>query len=191
MSEDLTRIVHGIGPKVRSLRTLAGSSLQQLAEQSDVSAAAIHKIEQGGMVPTITTLLKVAGALGKPVGYFVEEEGTTSEPTVHTVAGRPRDVHTPHAGLSLAGITGNDDLFTVAGVRATVEPGASSGGKLLAHPGEELVYVLEGELEFDVAGQQFRLRPLDALHFRTVQPHSWRNPGSTPAVALWMTLRPR
>ena len=44
-----------------------GLSLQQLGERSDVSAAAIHKIEQGGMVPTITTLLKLASALGRPV----------------------------------------------------------------------------------------------------------------------------
>jgi len=74
---------------------------------------------------------------------------------------------------------------------ATVEPGASSGDKLLEHPGEELVYLLEGELEFTVAGKRFSLGRCDALHFRTVQPHSWRNPGRAPAVALWMALRPQ
>ncbi len=191
MSEDLTRIVHGIGPKVRSLRKQAGLSLQQLAEQADVSAAAIHKIEQSGMVPTITTLLKVAGALGKPVAHFVEEEESVSEPTVHTVDGDERPIYTSHTGIDLAGVSGTYDLFNIAGARATVEPGASSGGKLLEHPGEELVYVLDGELEFVVGGREFLLQPRDALHFRTVQPHSWRNPGTQPAVALWMALRPQ
>lgn len=191
MSEDLTRIVHGIGPKVRSLRKQAGLSLQQLAEQADVSAAAIHKIEQSGMVPTITTLLKVAGALGKPVAHFVEEEESVSEPTVHTVDGDERPIYTSHTGIDLAGVSGTYDLFNIAGARATVEPGASSGGKLLEHPGEELVYVLDGELQFVVGGREFLLQPRDALHFRTVQPHSWRNPGTQPAVALWMALRPQ
>lgn len=191
MSEDLTRIVSGIGPKVRNLRKQAGLSLQQLAEQSDVSAAAIHKIEQSGMVPTITTLLKVAGALGKPVAYFVDEEETRSEPTVHTPDGEQRPIYTSHTGIDLAGISGTYGLFNIAGARATVEPGASSGSKLLEHPGEELVYVLEGELEFTVAGKPFLLHPCDALHFRTVQPHAWRNPGVTPAVAVWMALRPQ
>ena len=60
---ELERIVGSIGLKVFSLRKRMGLSLQQLGERSDVSAAAIHKIEQGGMVPTITTLLKIAGAL--------------------------------------------------------------------------------------------------------------------------------
>lgn len=191
MSEDLTRIVHGIGPKVRGLRKQAGLSLQQLAATSDVSAAAIHKIEQSGMVPTITTLLKVAGALGKPVAYFVDEQEVTSEPTVHTPDGTLRPIYTSHRGIDLAGVSGSYDVFNIAGARATVEPGASSGDKMLEHPGEELVYVLAGELEFVVGNQQFVLQECDALHFRTVQPHSWRNPGSAPAVALWMALRPQ
>lgn len=191
MSEELTQIVRGIGPKVRSLRKQAGLSLQQLAELSDVSAAAIHKIEQSGMVPTITTLLKVAGALGKPVAYFVDEQEASSEPTVHTPDGEHRPIYTSHTGIDLAGITGTYDQFNIAGARATVEPGASSGAKMLEHPGEELVYVLEGELEFVVGGKPFLLGAYDALHFRTVQPHSWRNPGHTPAVAVWMALRPQ
>jgi len=81
--------------------------------------------------------------------------------------------------------------FNIAGARATVLAGASSGTKALEHPGEELIYVLEGALEFVVNGQDFLLGPCDALHFRTVQPHSWRNPGTTDAVALWMALRPQ
>src|SRR6266511_2971971 len=54
-------IVSLIGPKLRALRSAQRLSLQQLAMSSDVSAAAIHKIERNGMVPTITTLFKVGG----------------------------------------------------------------------------------------------------------------------------------
>jgi len=39
MTDDVTTIVSGIGPKVRRLRKEAGLSLQQLAEISRVSAA--------------------------------------------------------------------------------------------------------------------------------------------------------
>lgn len=191
MSEDVSTIVSGIGPKVRALRKQAGLSLQQLAEVADVSAAAIHKIEQSGMVPTITTLLKVAGALGRPVAYFVDEEEVASDPTVHTPDGQQRPIYTSHSGIDLAGISGAYGKFFLAGARATVEPGASSGDRALEHPGEELVYVLSGELEFVVNGSTFLLRPCDALHFRTVQAHSWRNPGDVPATALWMALRPQ
>jgi transcriptional regulator with XRE-family HTH domain len=60
-------VVSGIGPKIKALRKQHGYSLQSLAERADVSAATIHKIEQSDMVPTITTLLKIATALGRPV----------------------------------------------------------------------------------------------------------------------------
>ena len=76
---ELQRIVGSIGLKVFSLRKRMGLSLQQLGERSDVSAAAIHKIEQGGMVPTITTLLKIAGALAgrSPTSWRKTSAATT------------------------------------------------------------------------------------------------------------------
>ena len=191
MTHEVTQIVSGIGPKVRKLRKQAGLSLQQLAEQSNVSAAAIHKIEQSGMVPTITTLLKVAGALGRPVSYFVEEDDPSSDPTVHTPSTVARPIYTSHTGIDLAGITGPYGRFLLAAARATVEPGASSGDTPLEHPGEELVYLLTGELELTVNGRVYPLGPGDALHFRTVQQHAWRNPGTQQATALWMALRPQ
>jgi transcriptional regulator with XRE-family HTH domain len=191
MTHEVTQIVSGIGPKVRKLRKQAGLSLQQLAEQSNVSAAAIHKIEQSGMVPTITTLLKVAGALGRPVSYFVEEDDPSSDPTVHTPGTVARPIYTSHTGIDLAGITGPYGRFLLAAARATVEPGASSGDTPLEHPGEELVYLLTGELELTVNSRVYLLGPGDALHFRTVQQHAWRNPGTQQATALWMALRPQ
>src|SRR4051812_33053281 len=191
MTQDLTQIVSGIGPKLHSLRKQAGLSLQQLATRSDVSAAAIHKIEQSGMVPTITTLLKLAGALGRPVAYFVDEEEVASDPTVFIKDGDQRPILTSHTGIDLAGISGAYGRFFLAGARATVVPGASSGDRPMEHPGEELVHLLEGELEFVVNEQSYWLHPGDSLHFRTVQPHTWRNPGTTDAVALWLALRPQ
>jgi transcriptional regulator with XRE-family HTH domain len=191
MTEDLTRIVSGIGPKLHALRKQAGLSLQQLATRSDVSAAAIHKIEQSGMVPTITTLLKLAGALGRPVAYFVDEEETAADPTVFIRDGEQRPILTSHTGIDLAGISGAYGRFFLAGARATVVPGASSGERPMEHPGEELVYLLEGELEFVVNEECYRLAKGDSLHFRTVQPHRWHNPGRREAVALWMALRPQ
>lgn len=191
MTSELTRVVGGIGPKVHALRKQAGLSLQGLADQSDVSAAAIHKIEQSGMVPTITTLLKVAGALGRPVAYFVDEEEPASASTVHTPDGAQRSIFTSHTGIDLAGISGTYGRFNIAGARATVVAGASSGSKMLEHPGEELVHVLSGVLQFAVGGREYLLSERDSLHFRSVQPHSWCNPGTADATALWMALRPQ
>ena len=185
------RIVDSIGLKVFSLRKRMGLSLQQLGERSDVSAAAIHKIEQGGMVPTITTLLKIAGALGRPVSYFVEEDVGQDDVAVLTLPDENRPVYTSHKGITLNSISGPYGRFLLAGARATVKPGASSGRKPMQHPGEELVHVTAGVLEFTVTGQSYKVEPGSTLHFRGDQPHTWRNPGSGEAHAVWMALRPQ
>src|SRR5471030_522497 len=113
-TDDVTTIVSCIGPKVRRLRKEARLSLQQLAEISHVSAAAIHKIEQSGMTPTITTLLKIAGALGRPVSYFVDEEEVSSDPTAYTPEAEQSRILTSHTGIDLAGITGAYGRFLLA-----------------------------------------------------------------------------
>lgn len=188
---ELERIVDSIGLKVFSLRKRMGLSLQQLGERSDVSAAAIHKIEQGGMVPTITTLLKIASALGRPVSYFVEEDTGQDDVAVLTPPDEHRPVYTSHKGITLDSVSGPYGRFLLAGARATVTPGASSGRKPMQHPGEELVHLISGTLEFTVTGQSYQMEPGSTLHFRGDQPHTWRNPGAEEAHAVWMALRPQ
>ena len=190
-ADDVERIVSSLGLKVFSMRKSMGLSLQQLAERSDVSAAAIHKIEQGGMVPTITTLLKIAGALGRPVSYFVEEDIGRDDVAVLTPPDEDRPVYTSHKGIALNSISGPYGRFLLAGARATVAPGATSGRKPMQHPGEELVHVTDGLLEFTVTGQLFQVGVGSTLHFRGDQPHTWCNPGATEAHAVWMALRPQ
>ena len=187
--EQVSGIVSSIGPKLRQLRQQQRLSLQQLAVKADVSAAAIHKIERNDMVPTITTLLKIAAALEQPVGYFIDQDEESPELATMTPADHRAKVFTPHRGLHLAGISGPYAQFRGAAAVATVDPGASSGAKLLTHPGEELVYVTEGEMVVDISGNRFELAAGDSLHFVGDQPHHWANEGGIPARAIWFALR--
>jgi len=125
MNDELHKVVSGIGPKIKALRSENGLSLQALATRADVSAATIHKMEQGDMVPTITTLLKIASALQRPVAYFVEEQEHTP-PTAVIRPDERTDIYTSHTGIHLAGITGPYDEFMVAAAYATVQPYANA-----------------------------------------------------------------
>jgi transcriptional regulator with XRE-family HTH domain len=184
------RIVGSIGPRLRELRLQHSLSLQQLAERAGVSAAAIHKIERNGMVPTITTLLKLAEAFDRPVGYFVDEEVEGAGPVAFTPALAGGVVRGRPPGVEARTISGSYARFSVDGAVTTVAPGATSGAGLTQHQGEELVHVLEGALGFEVDGKPYRLGPGDSLHFRTDRPHRWENTALKPAKALWIRLRP-
>ncbi|HET7235923.1 MAG TPA: cupin domain-containing protein [Actinomycetota bacterium] len=185
----MEEVIASIGPKLRELRQQKGLSLKQLAERSGVSAAAIHKIERNNMVPTITTLMRLATALNRSVAWFVSENEHEDRAAALVRSRDRRPVYTSKTGLALEGISGPYGRFLIAGALARVEPGASSGRAPMEHLGEELVYVLEGSIEIQVAGEDFALRRGDALHFRTDRPHRWRNPGARPARLLWLALR--
>lgn len=182
-------IVSSIGPKLKRLRQEQRLSLQQLAVKAEVSAAAIHKIEGNDMVPTITTLLKIATALERPVSYFVDSDEGLLESVAFTPATERPAVFTPHVGIALAGVSGPYAPFRSAAAVATVEPSATSGTKPLVHAGEELVFVLAASLTFTIAGTRFKVGRGDSLHFIGDQPHYWANEGKTPARALWIALR--
>lgn len=57
----------------------------------------------------------------------------------------------------------------------TIEPGATSD-RAVIHPGQEFVYCLEGEAEYDVTDHVYLLRPGDSLLLDATQPHFFRNP---------------
>ena len=188
-------IVEAIGPKVRDLRQRSGLSLQQLARRADVSAAAIHKVERGDMVPTVTTLLKLAAALERPVGHFVDDGIPAPVASLVPADARPA---LPSVGTSVgtsggtsvvrSGITGPPERFRLAGAVTTVGPHATGGGDA-RHAGEELVHVLEGVLEFEVAGERYRVGPGDTLQYPADRHVQWGNPDEDPARAIWLSTR--
>ena len=91
-------VVDAIGPKVRDLRQQAGLSLQQLARRAEVSAASMHKVERGDMVPTITTLLKLAAALERPIGHFVDDRVPEPVASLVPADARPTCRRRPRSG---------------------------------------------------------------------------------------------
>jgi len=66
---------------------------------------------------------------------------------------------------------------------------------MVHHEGDELLYVLEGEISQTVDGDTIRLSAGDSLHFRGSSDHSWANESDRPARILWTgtmsILRPR
>jgi transcriptional regulator with XRE-family HTH domain len=183
----IERTVSAIGAKVAHARQERGWSLAQLAQRAGLSPAAVHKVEKSGMTPTIASLMKIASALGKSVSYFVEEPAT---PDVSVVRAEDRQpVYTSKQGLDLRNVSGRYGPFQIAGAEAIAAPGADSGPTPMNHPGEELVIVHEGAMEFTVDGQVYELDEGDSIHFRTKLPHSWRNPTDEPARLTWLVVR--
>lgn len=183
-------VVSGIGPRLRTLRSDHGLSLQQLADRSGVSPAAIHKVEQAAMVPTITTLLKLAAAFQVPVGHFIDESDET--PVVFTAAKERQKTTSPAGDLVTGAISAASGSFELDAAVLEIAPGADHADDLGGAAGETLVHVVSGTLELRVGDQDYRMTAGDSLHFRAERAHAWRNPSTrVTAKAVWVSLPTR
>jgi transcriptional regulator with XRE-family HTH domain len=170
-----------VGYRVRTWRQQRGLSLRMLAEICDLSPNTISLIERGVTSPSVSTLHRLAIALRVPITSFFEDQAESVEVILARAGERSR---TGSASVLLESLgTGLEDQVLEPFV-VTLRPGADSGKQVMIHMGEELVYCLQGELEYEVSGQPYRLRAQDALHFEARLPHRWRNPGDEPAVFL-------
>jgi transcriptional regulator with XRE-family HTH domain len=179
--DDVEQTVRAIGPRLKSLRAELGLSLQQMSVIADVSAASIHKIERGEMVPTITTLLKLASALHRPLSYFVDEPGDAGD--VWYTAGGTGEIVDAEPGVRIVKVSGPPVRFRGEATLSRLEPGCTVAVDRQP-PGEALVYVVSGTVDVEVAGRRFTLRRGDALHHLTDRPVSWANSGKTVAEVL-------
>jgi transcriptional regulator with XRE-family HTH domain len=179
-------IVSKLGEKIKRIRLEKGWSLKDLSVKSGISAAAIHKIESNGIIPTITTMMKISDALGKEVSYFIEERRGKKD-VFFVPANRRESIFTFKKGLKLHGISAKkygDFMMTAA--YAVVDVGASSGRKPMKHRGEELVYCLKGKMELRIGDETYTLGPGDSIHFRTDINHSWKNTGDAQSDLIWV-----
>ena len=67
-------------------------------------------------------------------------------------------------------------------VRVDFDPGYVA--PLHTHPGEEIIYVLEGTLEYEIDGKPVRVKPGDVLFVPAGTPHLARNVGSSNGAEL-------
>ena len=172
-----------VSNRLRELREARGVSMRTLASQSGLSANALSMIERGKTSPSVSTLYKLAGALGVSITAFFSTENEKKQVVFLKHDERTRLPFTRGIVEALGGegFVGNVEPFVL-----TMETGASCGPHDIVHSGHEFVFCLRGKLEYRVERETFRLEPGDSLLFASKLRHRWRNPGNTVANALFI-----
>jgi transcriptional regulator with XRE-family HTH domain len=167
-----------IALKIRQIREAKGLTLAALGERAGLSKALLSRIENNRSSPPIATLSKIAQGLGvSPARFFEDEEDETPRFSVTRADERKQVVRRPSrlgfTYYSISGIKGPHfiDAFILqhpSAFKKTSKP-------LFDHPGEELLFVLRGEVNFTYGKERTRLGPGDAVHFDSSVPHKAEN----------------
>ncbi len=167
-----------VGQRIRTIRERQRLSLRALAERSGLSFNAISLIERGENSPTVSSLHLLATALRVPITDFFEQEREQATVFV-TPAHRLR---TEAYGITMESLGIGLRYQQLEPFLVTVEPGAGNIDQPITHPGEEFAYCLEGEIDYYIGDQLYRLEPGCSLLFEAMQPHCFRNTRETQAL---------
>ena len=170
-----------VGERLRELREARNISMRALATRSGLSANALSMIERGRASPSVSTLYKLADALGVSITSFFTSETERKQVVFLKSDARTRMSFT--RGV-FEGLGGEQFVGRVEPFMLTLENSANSGPRTMTHTGHEFVFCLRGELEYQVERQVYHLQPGDSLLFAAHLKHKWRNPGKNVATAI-------
>ncbi|MBR9763250.1 MAG: helix-turn-helix domain-containing protein [Rhodobacteraceae bacterium] len=163
-----------IGRQVRELRKRQRMTGTDLAQAAGLSVGMLSKIENGVISPSLATLQTLANALRVPlVQLFSGYEEVRG--CVHTKAGKGVEVDREgtRAGhqYNLLGHIGSNNSGVVVEPYLISLTSDSDRFPTFQHEGIEMLYMIEGLLDYRHGDQLYRLEPGDTLLFDSDAPH--------------------
>jgi transcriptional regulator with XRE-family HTH domain len=183
-----------IGRQVRELRKRQRMTGSDLAAQTGLSVGMLSKIENGVISPSLTTLQVLANALRVPlVQLFSGYEEVRG--AMHVKAGQGVEIERAgtRAGhqYHLLGHIGSNNSGVVVEPYLIVLSTESDRFPTFQHEGIEMLYMLEGVVDYRHGDQIFRLEPGDSLLFDSDAPHGPETLVDLPARYLSIITYPQ
>jgi transcriptional regulator with XRE-family HTH domain len=184
-ADDAPKTTVGLGQRIRQLRSGHGLTLTALAEATGLSTGLISQVERGLADPSLETLRRVAKVLEVPLFSLFRQEDTGSVAVVRK--DRRTQVKSPDHDIVYSRISPGGGRLEV--LHGTLGPHSASAPEPWAHPSEECLVVLSGQLIVEVAGRDYELSVGDSCYFDSHLPHRFRNTGEQPAEFI-VTVTP-
>ena len=169
---------------MRKLRHRLSMTLQQLSAASGVSVGHLSQVERGNATPTLGTLTQIAQALEVDTGYFIR--------TPSAVDSLTRDGARPKFAVAGSSIEYEQIGAEHADHELTsyiINVPPSYASEVVHHVGDDIIYILEGEISQMVGEREYLMGVGDSLHYLGTRPHCWSNKTDKPdkpARILWV-----
>jgi transcriptional regulator with XRE-family HTH domain len=171
-----------VARNVRSARVAAGLSLDALAGRAEVSKGALVALEGARGNPNLTTLVRLADALGRSVSSLLEEPG--EEPVVVVDADDVAPLWTGPSGGTARLLLTNPRPAPVEVWRWRLHPGERHDSK--SHPAgvTETLTILRGQMLLVIGDTVRPLRAGATTVFASDVPHAYEGAGRGPCELL-------
>ena len=171
-----------VGSAIRRRRKDMDLTLAQVGGRSGFTTGYLSQLERNLATPSLLALAGISRALGVELDYFL---GTRHERGHHFPVSNRDFFSLGRQGMQYARISGEFPAHTLNAMVVTVPPHYFSPEPMTLE-GEELVYVIEGQLRYSMGDRQFDLHPGDVVHLPSHIPHRWENPSDEEGSVLWV-----
>lgn len=182
-------VSHSVGIKIRNLRKQKGMTLSNLARLCRCSSSLLSQIERGIVNPSFSTLKSIGESLDISLAQLVMEASTIENSSSSLMTSKERKVLTAEGGVQFQLLSRNVTV-PFEFILNQWPQGSSTGKQPYHHEGEECGLLLEGELEVEVNGKVYPMKPGDTITLRSSVPHRISNPGRKKALAVWVNSIP-
>jgi transcriptional regulator with XRE-family HTH domain/quercetin dioxygenase-like cupin family protein len=170
---------HSPGERIVELCKTYSVSRETLAERSGISAELIRRIEEEGHIPDLAPLVKIARALGVRLGTLLDDHGELGPVITRSgqagnaarfITGLPEgSAGSDHRGLSFKALAADKNSRHMEPFIVDIESDAAQ--EKSTHEGEELIYVLSGNLTLEYGNQNSTLSEGDSVYYDSIVPH--------------------
>ncbi|MGB3097000.1 MAG: XRE family transcriptional regulator [Candidatus Deferrimicrobiaceae bacterium] len=172
-----------VGKRIKSIRKRKNLTLQEVSENSGMSATAISAIERNVSSPTVNTLVAIGRALGESLTSLL---GENEIEYVVTRAGTRKRLASDMRNVEFQTLAGGVPGRRFHPVLNIIRQETSNGEDFINRPEDDFLFVIEGTLdvEMDGAGTSIRLEKGDSVYLRGSTPYRWRNPSGQEETQL-------
>lgn len=194
--ETIRRVLssYAIGQKIRQLRLRKKIALVDLGKHTGLSASMLSQLENGKLVPTLSTLARIAMVFDVGLDHFFGDRkrkrpfiAVRSEERM-SFPDKPSNPRPEYMFEVLAFSSHEKTMQAYLAEFPKRGPGESTEH---AHEGAEFVHVLDGSLVVRYGGEDHILHSGDSVYFDSSEPHSYRGVSRQAAKAIVVTTPPR
>ncbi|BBA42224.1 MULTISPECIES: helix-turn-helix domain-containing protein [Burkholderia] len=171
-----------LGNKIRALRQRLKLTLDETSTIAGISKPFLSQVERGRATPSITSLVRIAKALGVTMQYFID---TPTEARSVCRGNALQYFQFTNSASRFARLTNPVDSRKLDAILVRM-PAGQLPSEMTTHAGEEFVYVLRGQLALTLEDCTFTLNEGDTAHYESTMPHAWRNTADEEAVIVWV-----
>lgn len=180
-----------LGLRLKELRTRRGFSQTDLARLVGVTPSTISQIESNLIYPSLPALLKMTEVLMVDISSFFRDKAAVRKRIVFP-ANEGTDIKMaefPEGSIQARLLAPIDLDLHAEPYLVEILPEKTLASHFFIHKGEELGYLISGELQVRVDKESYTLREGDAVYLSSEMPTQWKNTGTIPAKLLWIKLK--